>query len=86
MEGIHDIHNPPKERYVHQEFPKLVYREPKAGQHPHEAHKLVKDEDELAAALAKGYQHKPFVEPIEAVEEGEEEVAPSRRGRKKSSE
>ena len=48
-----DINNPPQKRYVHQEFPKMLY--------DHESGRVlqVKDEKEMKAALKKGFQVKP---------------------------
>lgn len=50
---VSDINNPPKERYVYQEFPKMVY--------DHESGALlqVNDEKQQKAALKKGFQLKP---------------------------
>lgn len=72
-QGLHDIHNPPKSYlypekgyYVHQEFPKTVYMKPAEGQHPNEAHKVVKDAEELEMALADGYELKPVYPVVES--------------------
>lgn len=77
-QGLHDLHNPPKSSvypetdgvYRHQEFPKLVYKAPTKGQHANEAHKLVNDKDELAAALKAGYKSRPHVAEPEEVDAG----------------
>ena len=48
-----DINNPPQKRYVHQEFPKLVY-------HHESGHVLtVADDKQLKLAVKKGYDLKP---------------------------
>lgn len=51
--NVVDINNPPQKRYVHQEFPKLMY--------DHDGGRVlqVKDEREMKAALKKGFQVKP---------------------------
>jgi hypothetical protein len=48
-----DINNPPHKRYVHQEFPKMVYH--------HESGQTltVQDEKQLKLALKKGFETKP---------------------------
>jgi hypothetical protein len=72
MAELHDIHNPKREKpYVHEEFPKLVYKAAKKDQHPHDANKVVNDEDELKAALKAGFEEKPIYPEVEEVE-GEE--------------
>jgi hypothetical protein len=51
--NVVDINNPPQKRYVHQEFPKMVY-------HHDSGHVLeVKTTAELKAALKKGFNEKP---------------------------
>ena len=59
--NIIDINNPPVPQYIHQEFPKLVYRKPKKNESALEASKTVRNEAELEAALKGGFQKKPFV-------------------------
>lgn len=52
-ETVVDINNPPAKRYVHQEFPKMVY-------HHDSGHVLtVNDEKELKAAVKRGFKLKP---------------------------
>ncbi len=53
--AVTDINNPPKVRYVHQEFPKTMYNA-KNG-----AAIVVKDEAEKQTKLKAGYQLKPVV-------------------------
>ena len=52
-ETVVDINNPPKQRYVHQEFPKLMYH--------HESGQVVEVADEKQARLAtkKGFRAEP---------------------------
>jgi len=54
--NVVDINNPPKQRYVHQEFPKHVY--------DHETGRVleVKDEREQKAALKKGFKLEPALD------------------------
>lgn len=48
-----DINNPPQKRYIHQEFPKMVY-------HHESGHMLeVKSAIELKLALKRGFNEKP---------------------------
>jgi hypothetical protein len=87
MAELHDIHNPKVPPYKHQEFPKLVYKEAKNGQHPHDANKVVNDEDELKAALKAGFELKPIYPEVEEVAEEEIEAPkPKGKGKKKASE
>jgi hypothetical protein len=52
-DNVVDINNPPKKRYVHQEFPRMVY-------HHTSGHVLnVKNKRELALALKKGFDLQP---------------------------
>jgi hypothetical protein len=52
-EHVIDINNPPTKRYVHQEFPKLVY-------HHESGHILqVDDEKQLKAAQKRGFKDRP---------------------------
>lgn len=55
-----DLNNPPKERYVHQEFPRLVYN------HASRKHKPAHTQAELDTHLAAGWSKEPF--PAEAEE------------------
>lgn len=48
-----DINNPPRKRYVHQEFPKLMYH---ANGQTVKVHTI----DQFKASLRKGFQRKPF--------------------------
>jgi hypothetical protein len=67
------IHNPPKSylypetngQYVHQAFPKMVYIAPIGEQHPHDANKVVKNQQELDEALEAGYELKPVYPTVE---------------------
>lgn len=53
-----DLNNPPKERYVHQEFPRMVYH------HEERKTRVVKNAAELHQYLAEGWSKDPY--PMEA--------------------
>lgn len=86
MAELHDIHNPPKEPYKHQEFPKLVYAAPKGDKHPHESYKQVNDESELKAALKAGFSEKPVYPEAEEAKDDESFSDPKPRKSKKAKE
>jgi hypothetical protein len=69
-EGIRefDLNNPPKKQYIHQEFPKMMYR---GGEH-----QVAQTREDEQAALKAGWGTKPGQAPkIEEPEETEEEKA-----------
>lgn len=49
-----DLNNPPKEAYTHQKFPKMVY-DLENSTPGHIVSAVVRDEEELAKAIAAGY-------------------------------
>jgi hypothetical protein len=53
-----DLNDPPKKQYLHQPFPTTVYHHAKGK------NRLAHNEEELAEALAHGWQRKPFVPPV----------------------
>lgn len=53
VEGVVDINNPPRRRYVHKEFPMAMYH------HDSGAVVTVQDAKQMAIALRKGYHKKP---------------------------
>jgi hypothetical protein len=61
-DSVSDFHHPKQEPYVHQDYPKMIFRAPAEGQHPHDANKLVQSEQELTQALADGWSTKPVYE------------------------
>jgi hypothetical protein len=63
-ENIIDLNKPPVKPYRYEAFPKTVYFEPREGQHPHDANKIVQNEEQLKKALDLGYQLKPYDEPV----------------------
>ena len=65
-----DLNNPPRTNYVHQPFPKLVY---KLDDDDKQIYKLVHDEDEHDAAIAAGWAN----EPVAAAEVEEIELDPA---------
>lgn len=54
-----DLNDPPKKQYIHQAFPTTVYHHAKG------LNRLANNAEELAEALAHGWQRKPFV-PVPA--------------------
>jgi hypothetical protein len=50
-----DLNNPPKQNYIHQAYPKMIYH------HGRRVHKIVQDESELTAHLKAGWDTKPFL-------------------------
>lgn len=66
MANVFDLNNPPKVPYVHQEFPRLVYRGDK--------HKLAHSAEDLDEALDKGWSKEP---PVAAKDEDAEVSAES---------
>lgn len=57
---IHDLNNPPKEPYVHQEYPRLVYH------HGNRQYLRVDTQVDHEEALRRGFNNEPF--PAEAPE------------------
>ena len=57
---VMDINNPPVKNIPHEKFPKLVYLHPKDKTKEHLT-KIVKNDDELKAAMKQGWQIKPHV-------------------------
>jgi hypothetical protein len=73
--AVLDINNPPREPYVYQPFPKVVYKakEHKDAKAPKEwENKVVRDEKELKEAVGKGWKPEP-PNPEDAPEVAEHE-------------
>lgn len=54
VEKEFDLNNPKVERYVHQEFPKMVYH------HGERKNAIVRDRKEEQAHLEKGFKNEPY--------------------------
>jgi hypothetical protein len=59
-----DLNNPPKQPYKYQEFPRLVYH------HKKRTHKPVHNASQLKAALAAGFDKKPFPAETDELDAG----------------
>lgn len=57
---VFDLNNPPRTSYVHQHFPRLLYKLHPEG---HQVHKKVDDAEEHKAALADGWSNEPVAAP-----------------------
>ena len=88
--NVFDLNNPPKQPYVHQPWPKLLYRLHPEG---HQIHKIVQDAEEHAAALDAGWSNEPVgapqpadmaLDPADAAEAAriDEQLAARRRQRR----
>lgn len=95
----HDLNNPPKVPYTHQEFPRLVYHPDYQAGHDLDGRPLspknsghlqaANSKEELDALLAKGFTIDPpkMVEPTDEEQETEAAGAPAarvKRGGKKA--
>lgn len=75
---VMDIGKPPLKQIPHMEFPKMVYLHPKDKTKEHRT-KVVKDRDELDAALKQGWRknaHVPVAPPDPQIAAGEFETGP----------
>lgn len=55
-----DLNNPPKEPYVYQPFPKMIYH------HTARKFKVVHDDEQLTEHLAQGWDKQPFAVEVDA--------------------
>jgi hypothetical protein len=77
---ILDINKPPVKSIPYEAYPKMVYLHPKDKSKEHRG-KVVRDADELEAAVAQGYKLKPHI-PVGVTEDLSEhfEAEPEKRG------